>query len=151
MRPKSGFNLSTLRNRFQHLLLLKFHHSTQYIHQSSFCGPGALLLRFLLRGQYTPFISVIHPFEFFKKRQFFHGWDQKVGFDLSTLRNSFQRLLLLKFHHALNIFIFFCGPGAILLRFTLRGQYTLFISVIHPWGIFWKKEIFSRVRRKKWF
>ena len=101
---KSGFNLSTLRNRLQHLLLLKFHH-TLNIFISFFCGPGALLLRFSLRGQYIPFISVIHPFEFFKKRQFFHGWDQTVGFNLSTLRNSFQRLLLLKFHHALNIFI----------------------------------------------
>ena len=72
-----------------------------------FCGPGALLLRFTLSGQYTPFISVIHPFEIFKRRQFFNGWDQKVGFNLSTLRNSFQRILLLKFHHALNIFINF--------------------------------------------
>ena len=86
---------------------------------------------------------MIHPFEFFKRRQFFHGWDQKVGFNLSTLRNSFQRLLLLKFHHALKIFItFFCGPGALLLRFTLRGHYTLFISLVHPGGYFWKRKFF---------
>ena len=133
---KSGFNLSTLRNRLQHLLLLKLHH-TLNIFISFFCGAGALLLRFTVSEQYTPFISVIHPFEFFKRRQFFHGWDQKVGFNLSTLRNRFQRLLLLKFHHALKIFItFFCGPGALLLRFTLRGHYTLFISLVHPGGIF---------------
>ena len=48
---------------------------------------------------------MIHPWEYFKKRKFFHGWDERSGFNLSTLRNRFQHFLLLKFHHALNIFI----------------------------------------------
>ena len=62
---------------------------------------------------------------------------KKKGFNLSTLRNSFQQLQLLKFHHALKIFInFFRGPGALPLRSTLREQVILFISVISPWGIF---------------
>ena len=43
----------------------------------------------------------------FKEKQFFHRWDQENGFNKSTLRNKLQHLLLLKFHHALNIFINF--------------------------------------------
>ena len=39
-----------------------------------------------------------------KRSKFFHRWDQKHGFNLSTLRNTFQHLVLLKFHHALNFF-----------------------------------------------
>ena len=81
---------------------------------------------------------------YFKKKQFVHRWHQKSGFNLSTLRNRLQRLLLLKFHHTLNIFIsFFCGPGALLLRFTLRGQYIPFISVIHPFEFFKKGSVFK--------
>ena len=41
---------------------------------------------------------------YLEKKQFFHRWDQKRGFNLSTLRNTFQHLVLLKFHHALNFF-----------------------------------------------
>ena len=41
----------------------------------------------------------------FRNKHFFHRWDQKIGFNLSTPGNRFQHLLLLKFHHALNIFI----------------------------------------------
>ena len=45
--------------------------------------------------------------DFLKRIIFFHGWDLKSGFNLSTLRNTFQHLLLPKFHHALLIFIKF--------------------------------------------
>ena len=40
-----------------------------------------------------------------KKRSNFFRDENKNGFNLSTFRNRFQHLLLLKFHHALNIFI----------------------------------------------
>ena len=57
------------------------------------------------------------------------------------------------FHPALKTFIKFrfLRHGALLLRFTLREQDILFISVIHPGGIFQKEAIFSQMRRKKWF
>ena len=49
-------------------------------------------------------------FSFFKNSDFFHRWHHKCDFIWSTLRNRFQHLLLLKFHHALNIFIIFLRP-----------------------------------------
>ena len=117
-----------------------------------FCCPGALLLHFILREQdILSYEWFIHG-GFFEKKHFFHSWDQKSGFILFTLRNTFQHLLLLKFHRALIIFInFFFGPGALLLRFTLREKDILFISVIHPRGIFWKEAIFPQMRPKKRF
>ena len=111
-----------------------------------FCGPGALLLRFTLRGHCTPFISVIHPFEFFKKRQFFHRWDQKVGFNLSTLMNRFQHLLLLKFHHALKIFIKILFAALVHFYYVLLRDSKIFCSsqwIIHE-GFFKKKHFLYR-------
>ena len=59
----------------------------------------------------TPFYSrrarqSVHPSyssmgEILERNFFFHRWDQKIGSNLPTLRNRFQHLLLLKFHHAL--------------------------------------------------
>ena len=54
---------------------------------------------------YLLFISAIQPWGTFWKEAIFSQMTQKSGFSLSTLRNRFQQLLLLKFHHALNIFI----------------------------------------------
>ena len=62
----------------------------------------------------TPFYSrrarqSVHPSyssmgEILERNFFFHRWDQKIGSNLPTLRNRFQHLLLLVFHHALKIF-----------------------------------------------
>ena len=152
MRPRNGFNLSTIRNRFQHFLLLKFPHALNNFIKFLF----AALVHFysvLLWGNKLFCSSqwFIHG-GYYKKKQSRHGWDQKSGFSLSTLRNTFQHSLLLKFNHALIIFInFFCGPGALLLRFNLREQYILFISMMHPWWIFWKEAIYSHMTPKQWF
>ena len=107
---KSGFNLSMLRNRLQHILLLKFHHALN------------IFIKFL-------FAALVHFYSVFVEesmiirspQQFIHGENLKRSnlftdetkkvfqhlllFILSTLRNRFQHLLLLKFHHALNNFI----------------------------------------------
>ena len=45
------------------------------------------------------------PVHFPKRSLFFTDENKEFGFNLSTLRNKFQHLLLLEFHHALNIFI----------------------------------------------
>ena len=50
---------------------------------------------------------------FFEKKQLFHRWDQKSGFNMSTFRDRFQQLLLLKYHHALIIFINFIFPALV--------------------------------------
>ena len=289
---RSSFFIGEIKNVVLTCLRLEtrsnIHYFWSFIMQSdlyrfSFCGPGALLLHFILREQDILFIWVIHPWRNFwkeaifsqlrpklvlfclrletgsniyyswnftmhsiissncvllpwcsstpfhperarysvhlsdspngdilKRSNIFHRWDQKCGFSLSTLRNTFQNSLLLKFHHALNFFskffllpcctftpfyskrasyffhlkgssmgdilkrsnffigeiknvvltclrietrsnihyfwsfimqsdlyrFSFCGPGALLPHFNLREQVILFISVIHPWGIF---------------
>ena len=59
------------------------------------------------RARYSVRLSDSSKGDDLKNRQFFHRWDQKRGFNLSTLRNTFQHSLLLKFDHALNFFIKF--------------------------------------------
>ena len=51
------------------------------------------------------FTSAIHPWGTFWKEAIFSQMTQKSGFNLSMLRNRLQHLMLLKFHHALNISI----------------------------------------------
>ena len=75
---------------------------------------------------------------FYSKRARYSVHLKKSGFNLSTLRNTFQHSLLLKFYHALIIFINFpfaarcnCTPF-----YSLREQDFLFISVNHPRVIF---------------
>ena len=168
------------------------------------------------RARYSVRLSDSSKGDKLKNRQFFHRWDQKRGFNLSTLRNTFQNSLLLKFHHALNFFIkflllpwctstpiyskrarysvhlknssmedilkrsnfftdetkkvvltclrletrsdnyhywnstmhsidssnFFLRPWCTSPIFSKRARY-LFISLVHPWGIFWKEALFS--------
>ena len=72
-----------------------------------FCCPGALLPHFILREQDILFISRTHPWRIFWKEAIFSQMRPKSSFDLSTLRNRFQPLLLLKFHQAVNFFINF--------------------------------------------
>ena len=119
MTPKNVFNLSTLRNRFQHLLLLKFHHALNIFIKLLF----AALVQFysVLVEESKIFCSTqrfIHRGDF-RKKHFFHRWDQKSGFNLSTLRNRLQHSLLLKFHHGLKIFINF-----------------LFAALVHFYSVF---------------
>ena len=150
---KSGFNLYSLRNRFQHSLLLKFHHALIIFIELLF----AALVHFysVLLEESKTFSSsqrYIHGV-YFKERQFFPRWDQKTGFNLSTLRKKLQHLPLLKVSPCTQNLhqISFWGSGALLLRFTLREQDILFISVIHLWGIFKKEAFFPQMRLKKWF
>ena len=150
---KIVFNLSTLRNKFQDLLLLKFHHALIIFIELLF----AALVHFysVLLEESKTFSSsqrYIHGV-YFKERQFFPRWDQKTGFNLSTLRKKLQHLPLLKVSPCTQNLhqISFWGSGALLLRFTLREQDILFISVIHLWGIFKKEAFFPQMRLKKWF
>ena len=101
---KIGFNLSTLRNTFQHLILLKLHHALIIFIKFLFAALVQLYSVLLWGGKiFCSSEWFIYGGVFGKK--FFIRWDQKSGLYLSTLRNSFQHLLLLEFHHALNIFI----------------------------------------------
>ena len=72
---------------------------------SSFClRPWCTSAAFFSRrSNYSDHFSDSSMRDILKKGNFFHRWDQKSGFNLSTLRNRFQHLLLLKFHHALKI------------------------------------------------
>ena len=123
---------------------------TQYLHRISFCSPGALLLHYSLREQDFLFISVIHSWGFFEKNLFFHRWDQRSGFNLSKLRNSFQHLLLLEFHIALNIFIKFLFAALVHFYSALLQEGKIFCSsqwFIHG-GFFEKKYFFHRSDQK---
>ena len=147
---KRGFNLSTLRNTFQHSLLLKFHHALYIFIDLRF----AALVHFysILLWESKIFCSsqwFIREGSF-EKKQFFHRWDQKVV--LTCLRSEIgSNLYYFWSFTKQSIFssIFFRCPGALLLHFTLREQDILFISRIHPRGIFWKEAIFSQMRPKK--
>ena len=127
---KSGFNMSTLRNRFQHLLLLKFHHALN----------NFIKLRLLPWCSSTPFYperarSSVHlsdssKGDILKRSNIFHRWDQRGGFNLSTLRNTFQNSLLLKFHHALNFFsnlflLFWCTSTPF---YSKRARYSVHLK-----------------------
>ena len=146
MRRKIDFNLSTLRNKFQHLLLLKFHHTliifikllfSALVHFYSVLLEGSKIIR-----SWQRFIQG----GYFKKKQFFHRWDRKIGFNLSTLRNRFQHLLLLKFHHALNIFIKLLFAALVQFYSVLVEESKIICTsqrFIHG-GEFKKKQLFHR-------
>ena len=119
-----------------------------------FCGPCALLLRFTVRGQYTLFISVIHPWGFFLKRSIFpHGCHQKSDFNLSTLRNKFQQSLLLKFHHALKNFIELLFAALVQFYSVLVEESKIICSSQRfiNGGDFKKKQFFHRWDQKVGF
>ena len=147
---KSGFSLSTLRNRFQDLLLLKFHHALNI----SIILLFAALVHFhsVSRLGSRNFCSsqwYIHD-GYFEKKQFFHRCEEKSGVNLSTLRNSFQHLILLKFHHALNIFIKLVFAALVQFYSVLVEESEIICSsqcVIH--GVVLKKAIFSQMSQKK--
>ena len=60
---------------------------------------------FSKRGRFSVHLSNSSMGDFLKKVTNFSQKRPKIGFNLSTLRDRFQQLLHLKFHHALNIFI----------------------------------------------
>ena len=150
---QNGFNLSTLRNRFQHLLLLKFHHALNIfikllyaalVHFYSVLVEKNKIIcssqQFILRGD-------------FGNKHFFRRWDQKIGFNLSTLGNRLQHLLLLKFHHALNIFIELLFAALVQFYSVLFEESKTICSsqlFIHG-GDFRKKLFISQMRPKNWF
>ena len=53
------------------------------------------------RARYSNHSSDSSMRDILKEGNFFTDENKKIGFNLSTLRNRFQHLLLLKFHHAL--------------------------------------------------
>ena len=102
---KSGFNLSSLGNSFQHLLLLKFHHTLKIFIKFFF---AALVQFYSVLFQESKIYCSSQWFNLggdLKEKHFFPRMRPKNGFNLSTFRNRFQPFLLLKYHHALNIFI----------------------------------------------
>ena len=103
----SGFNLSTFRNRFQHLLLLKFHHALIIFIKFLFAALVHFYSALLQEGKIFCSSQWFIYGGFVEKKNFFRKWHQNSGFNLSTFRNRFQHFLILKFHHALNNFIKF--------------------------------------------
>ena len=63
---------------FQHFSVSEISPSTHYLHQISFCGPGAPPLRFTKREQDILFISMIHPREIFWKETIFSQMRPKM-------------------------------------------------------------------------
>ena len=124
---KSGFNLSTLRNTFQHSLLLKIHHSLT-IFIKFFLPPWCRCTPFYSRrARYSVHLHDSSSGDFMKRSNFFIDETKKSGFNLSRLRKTLQQSLILKFHHALSIFINF-----------------LFAALVHFYSIFfWCKIICS--------
>ena len=76
---------------------------------NSFLRPWCTSTPFYFKGaRYSVHLSDSSFGDILKRSSFFRDEiDQKCGFNLVTLRNSSQHSLLLKFHHALNIFIKF--------------------------------------------
>ena len=149
---KNGFSLSTLRNRFQHSQFLKFHRALNIFIKLLF----AALVQFdSVLVEESKICCSSHWFILwghFKKKQIFHRCEEKSGFNLSTLKNSFQHLLLLKIHHALNIFFKLLLSALVHFHSVLVEESKIFCSsqrIIH--GVDFKRSIFSQMRPKKWF
>ena len=80
MRRKSGFNLSTIKNRFQHLLPLKFHHALNIFIKRLF---AALVQFYSVLVEENKIYCSSQRFNlgrYFEKKQFFHEWHQKKWF-----------------------------------------------------------------------
>ena len=101
---KRCFNLSTLRNTFQDSLLLKFHQALKIFIKFLLLFGCTSTPFYTKRARYSLHLSHSSMEEFLKRSNFFTV-ETKIGFILSTLRNRFQHLLLLKFLHALKNFI----------------------------------------------
>ena len=153
MRPKQWFQPVYALKHVLTFTTSEVSSWTQYLHRISFCGPRALLLHFNLREQYILFISMMHPSGISWKEAFFHIWHQKSGFNLSTFRNRFQHSLLLKFHHALIIFIKFLFAALVHFYSALLQEGKIFCS--SQWfiygGFFEKKKFFRRWDQKSGF
>ena len=105
-------------------------HSTSW---SDFCPrPWCISTPFYSkRERYSVRLSDSSMEAILKRTNFFHRWDQKSGFNLSSLGNSFQHLLLLKFYHTLKIFLkFFLRPWNNSTPFySKRASYSVHLSV----------------------
>ena len=110
-RPKNGFTCLPFETGSK-FFTTEVSTCTHYLHQISFCGPGANIFRFTLcESKFFCSSQWIIRGGSFKKKQIVHRLDQKSCFNLSTLRNTFQLSLLLKFHHAIrSSWIFFLRP-----------------------------------------
>ena len=134
---------------FQPLLLLKFHHALKIFIKLLF----ATLVHFhsVLVEESKIICSsqwVIHGVDL-KKSNFFTV-EKKSGFNLSTLRNNFRHSMLLKFHHALNIFfIFFLRPWCNSAPFYSKmARYSVHLSD-SSMGVIFKKGNFFTDETKK--
>ena len=149
---RSNFFIGEIKNVVLTCLRLETRFNIHYfwsfiMHSKSssnfFCCPGAVLLHFILREQDILFIWVIHPWRNFWKEAIFSQLRPRLV--LFCLRLETGSNIYYSWNFTMHSIISsncVCCPGALLLRFTLREQGLLFISVIHPRGIFWKEAIF---------
>ena len=140
-----------LRNRLQHLLLLKFHHALNISIKLLF---AALVHFYSVLVEESMIICSSQRFvhgQNLKRSNFFTDETKKVILSCLRLETGseiyyFWIFTMSQYLHQTS----FLGPGAIRLRFTRREQDILFTSAIHPWWEFKKKQIFQ-MRLKKWF
>ena len=134
---KIVFNLSTLRNKFQDLLLLKFHHALNIFINLLFAALVHFTPFYSKKARYSIHLNDSFLGDILKEAIFWQMRPKKVVltcirletcWTISTSKVSLCTQCLHQFS--------FCGPGALLLRFTLREQYVLFISLIRQWGMF---------------
>ena len=141
---KKSFNLSTLRNRFQHLLLLEFHH------------PLNFFIKFLLLPwcNCTPFYSKkarssVHlknssTEDILKRSIFFTDETKKVVLTCLRLETrSYKHYYWNFIMHSISSSNFFLRPWCTSTPFFYKRARYLFISMIHPWGIIQKEALFS--------
>ena len=153
MTPKSDFILSTLRNRFQQLLLLMFHPSLKIFIKFLFLRPWCTSTPFYAkRARYSVHLSDSSMRDNLIRSNFFTDEIKKV---VSTCLRSETGSNSYNFWsftmHSISSSNFFRGPAALPLRFTLREHVILFISVISPWGIFLKEAFSFTDDTKNWF
>ena len=152
MRPKNGFNLSTLRNTFQPLLLLKFHYALNNFIKF-FLRPWCASTQFhSKRVRYSVHLNDSSMGDFSERCNFFTDKTKKVVLTNLRLETGSNIFYFWSFTmHSITWSNLFCGYGTLLLHFTQRGQNNLFMSVIYPRGILWRQAIFSHMRPRKWF
>ena len=107
---------------------------------------------YLKRTRYTVHLSDSSLGDNLKRSNFFTDVTKKVVLTCLRLETVSNIYYFWSFTmHSISSSNFFLRPWCTPLRFTLREQDFLFISVIHPWWIFQKEAIFSQMCRKKWF
>ena len=123
MIQKSGFNLSTLRNRFQRLLILKFNHALINFIKFLFAALVHFCSVLVSKGKILCSTQLLIHGRSFKKKHFFLRWYQKSGV-LTCLRletdSNFYYFWSFTMH-SISSSIFFLRPWCTLPSFYSKG------------------------------